>query len=623
MRSASSAVPMNCQKRLIPAVPWRLAAIVAALAGAFLFVGVASSQTTVDHPYQIEINITNNAADDYVGPAPISINADNLADAGYIDPDGKNTLFIDSSNSPVSGAAQDLDSDGANWWWPVNISDGSVGQIKLLAGGPDEDHQLLLGGGADRIVVPDSSTLDVSNQTTTLSVMANLDEAPASGEELYYVLKRGNYGLGLVGAAATTTLKGIVWKSGRIVGRWYGPSGTVSSTGFTLTGCTAPHLCLTVDSTAAYLSSSSGGSDEVVVDLNLPSAVTNGSIESLRVHIKNKGASPCTNAVKVGFKLGTDESLANGYCTGANSWSSSILIATTAPDGGPWTKQKMEDVQAIIKATYSGYDIRWLGIEVYYYPAATVSYVLPAGVTGLHTAQLTYDRSNLKLYWDRTQVATTPLTGNLNTTNEPLVIMEGSKGSVTETKVERGVSTVLDFDYEPSSLSQTQAGSSDNSWLWKSSVDDATSNNNDGTWHVTADTSNLGIAVGALQIAPDTPPAAVEIEKSDIVGDRDVKVFQKREPTISSPISDQWWGFIENLGMPLEAAGLLVVMTSSIFITGRLYKVWPSMAVSVGVAGVLYLLGAMLGFYAWYVVAFGLMFAVLGTLGMHQYMGRS
>ena len=616
---------MNCQKRLIPAVPWRLAAIVAALAGAFLFVGVAFSQTTADHPYQIEIHITNNAADDYVGPAPISINADNLADAGYIDPDGKNTLFSDSSNSPVSGAAQDLDSDGANWWWPVNISDGSVGQIKLLAGGPDEDHQLLLGGGADRIVVPDSSTLDVSNQTATLSVMANLDEAPASGEELYYVLKRGNYGLGLVGAAATTTLKGIVWKSTRSNSNNAAvPNATASTTGFSLTGCSTVHACLSSSSPYSYISSSSGGADAALLDLNMPAAIANGVIHQLRIAIDTQGPiiGACSS-VKVGLKLGTNETLGGAYCAGSNGWGTGGLTRNTPPGGGYWTKNKLQDVQGVVKATSSGYKIKYLRLVVYYYPAATVSYVLPAGVTGLHTAQLTYDRSNLKLYWDRTQVATTPLTGNLNTTNEPLVIMEGSKGSVTETKVERGVSTVLDFDYEPSSLSQTQAGSSDNSWLWKSSVDDATSNNNDGTWHVTADTSNLGIAVGALLIAPDTPPPAVEIEKSDIVGDRDVKVFQKREPTISTPISDQWWGFIANLGMPLEAAGLLVVMTSSIFITGRLYKVWPSMAVSVGVAGVLYLLGAMLGFYAWYVVAFGLMFAVLGTLGMHQYMGRS
>ncbi len=597
------------------------AAWVAILAGGVFAAGAASA-----HPYEVQIEITNNnTSTAFIGPIPIPINALNLVDDNYVESDAVNTLFTDSGNNPVAGAGQDIGSNEVSWWWPVNIPAGTVGQVKLFAGGPSEDHSVLFGGGTDRVEIPDDATLDIAT-ALTVSTTATFTVTPTTTAGVYYVLKLGSYGLGM---RSTDELFGVVWSDTNLAAEAI-PDATDSDTGFILMGCTTAHLCIddpssTPDDDTTRLRIVAGTATAVFDVATPPVVDADDYIETVRVQyrISGTGAS-CT--VTVGIRLAAVDSLAPAQsCRAAYT---DYTVNISRPGGGDWALADLADMQLYIRAVQSGIGpkITSAYIEVLFAQSRWISHS-PGPVTSTQaTTALTFDGTTLALHIDGTLVTSRALGWTLNATSEVVTIMEGAEGLASGTMIGDTSTTtpswVLDMKFEPPHLTETQEGDAGNSWAWRSAVSDSSVASNAGVWHVTSDLSMLGILVGGLMVEPATPPAPVTLDEIDIIGAQDISVFLTSNATTTTNISALWWGFMGDLGMPVQAAGLLIVMVTAILISGLLYRAWPSMPINVALIGTIYLIGAMMGFYAWYVLAFGMMFSVLGTLGMQQWMNR-
>ena len=70
----------------------------------------------------------------------------------------------------------------------------------------------------------------------------------------------------------------------------------------------------------------------------------------------------------------------------------------------------------------------------------------------------------------------------------------------------------LDLQFEPDQITETQAGSSSNSWTWQGTVDDQSSSNRDGTYTLVRDTTDITVTAGPLRVR-DAYSAAAGAER--------------------------------------------------------------------------------------------------------------
>jgi hypothetical protein len=260
--------------------------------------------------------------------------------------------------------------------------------------------------------------------------------------------------------------------------------------------------------------------------------------------------------------------------------------------------------------------------------------------TGL-TANVEYDlkmtyvaSTSLDLYLDGALVATTTLTGSIDTNANPLTIGGDADadnawfaGGITDVRIgDTSTSSPtwkLDMDFEPLEIYQTQPGTFANSWLFTGTVADDSASSNDGVYYITRDLSDLTVTVGGLTLDASSPPDPVVQDPPDMIGDTPIDIFLTPQPTVTGPGSslfvDPITDAAENSGMP-ETAWFILFSTLIVApVTARGFKLFPSWAGAAALAGIIYaIIFFTFGQTVWFLAFTGVWFA--SVIAIHQYM---
>lgn len=180
------------------------------------------------------------------------------------------------------------------------------------------------------------------------------------------------------------------------------------------------------------------------------------------------------------------------------------LVAGYEPAGEIWLLRK-EDAYGLYM------DGATVGAAIW--PGPVTAEVTGGGFPGDWRIRATYDGANLILYVNEFPWATTATTITIDTNANALVIGDGFNGTLDDVKVgHTSVATptyVLNLDFEPQDMEETQVGSVANSWTYTGTVEDlSTGTDQDGTYSLTRDMTDITVYTLGLQVK--TVPAGGE-----------------------------------------------------------------------------------------------------------------
>ena len=188
------------------------------------------------------------------------------------------------------------------------------------------------------------------------------------------------------------------------------------------------------------------------------------------------------------------------------------------PGGGSWTPTDLDSVQLVVEVDENNDT----GLESFYYGAIVVTYgttttteasttteqggtLLVAGTQ--YRASATFDNdlgsNQLRLYVndsDNTAEANATETDNIDTNANNVIIGTVVAGRIAEAGVANvaaeeptGAQFVVQYEYEPDEVAETQQGDSGNSWTWLGTVEDISTggSDHDGAYSLTRDMSNI------------------------------------------------------------------------------------------------------------------------------------
>ena len=171
--------------RLPAAVRRSVAAALALGAAAIVAVSIAGAQTAHDpaaYTYALAVDIDNTSSTPWMGPIPVAMNTGALLSGGYVSSTGADILFTDSSHNRTGGIAQDMNTSAtSSWLWFADVPANTNGSVRAFMDGPPAQALFPLGGGSDRIEVPDDDSLDITDHLT-LQAAVYLHAIPSQGQ---------------------------------------------------------------------------------------------------------------------------------------------------------------------------------------------------------------------------------------------------------------------------------------------------------------------------------------------------------------------------------------------------------------------------------------------------------
>ena len=604
----------------------RALVLLTALAGA-LGLGVVLAQAPSDYDGVVDITIRNNRTDTAIhGPVPVTIHADNLVDGGYAGSDGSDILFTSSSNAPTGGIAPDMDNNDTTWWWYADANAGASTGVRMFTGGPDADHMFPAGVGAT-IEVDDDSDFDFTT-SMDLSVEFNAAELPETTVPL--ISKPGAYMLGIDEDGVTGRIG-----SGQTSSTILRPNGAGDLTELTReSNCSANWRCVdeaSADGYDVYTTVSTGKKDSYTLadpTLDFWTAITS-------VQVRARAKDSKYGRIRAGLRLNGAMAMISAWTHLPSSYST-YTWTIGRPAGGSWRLADLKDLQVVVDLMVSSgtgwrayCDQVWVVVN-YRTPNITVSGgTVEAGKN--HTARLALASGTLSLDLDGSQVDTESVTGSILTTGTDLYLGGGVadpatwfRGAIDDVEVGTSATdTKLDLTFESDTITAGSDGTSSNNWVWTGTIDDQTTNDNDATYKITFDTTDVEVDVGPLLLTPNVLPGQVAGESPDLVGDVPLSVFLTTGPApapsagrtfLIGPLADA----AEGSGMPAEAWWILVgtmLLGPATALGVRHLQSYTIMAIA-GVLGV-FVISMIANLGAWW-VAFSALWKV-GMIGIYQY----
>ena len=476
----------------------------------------ASNHTLDDYTYVMTLGINNQSGGALANtPIAVQMQPDNLT-PNFLQADAEDWRPADQAGTALNGVAQGMTSGNETWWVTIPAQgSGAVAAYDFHMGNSTatRDQSFYLDGTTDTVTATDHADLDIADDLGIL-VDFNLLTWPVS--DTYLLRKQAAYELGVrtsggnetIFAAVVSTVSASVTLLPNASGdfeNWPAESGCASGSHWD---------CL--QSNDGYTSRINGNDDST---LNVQDAVNVAdfgptSVTITEVDIVCDGG-PSGAGTFVGVRLsGTTGTLQRADtpvdCSGVGNFA--------RPGGGSWTPTDLDSVQLVVEVDENSDTVT----EAFYYGAIVVTYdttttteasttteqggtLLVAGTQ--YRASATFDNdlgsNQLRLYVndsDNTAEANATETDNIDTNANNVIIGTAVAGRIAEAGVANvaaeeptGAQFVVQYEYEPDEVAETQQGDSGNSWTWLGTVEDISTggSDHDGAYSLTRDMSNI------------------------------------------------------------------------------------------------------------------------------------
>ena len=603
-------------------------ALAAGVLAACLVAAVASIVTAEgpnDFSFITDVSVTNNSTTtDWFGPMPVDMNSTNLVNGGFLDATGTEALFTNSANTKVAGVNQDISMATSTWWWFTDVKAEQTGTVRVFTLGTTSSHSFPFGGLNDRIEVQDHPSLDIVDDLTVEATLT-LAELPNVASTTYVVNKAGAYQLGVssstelfaaVGGGASTTVNILA-------------TSTATST-FSQNGCATNHLC--IDDPV-------GAPDDMQSDLLTNSATYVADTYEL------EDTPPAAFITSVGITWRSHESSGDGRVTAClvlssvescapeqavtTSWVTYHDDNIARPGGGSWTAGDVAGLQLRMKMHNNGaVNVRLTQAYVRLVSKTAEVQVThsPPLVVGTEYAlrMVYYDPGLLELYVDGVLEASTSSDGLIASTSTAVDIGRGITGGLDDVRIGHTSTTsptfVLHQQYEPHQLTQTQHGDPSNGWEWQGTSTDALGASNNGTYHLTADPTQLTIAVQGLTVPAGAPLGSATQTPIGLLPAPSLAIFTSPQATISSPFLDPIRDASVGGALPATAWWLLLSTIFGAVVTGRTFKAWPSFGLNAILAGLIYFIVALISGVNFMTIVFLYGVWAFGAILISQYL---
>ena len=515
---------------------------VAPLVGAVILalsvvIALASSHSLADYDYVVDVYVSNASGSDLTNvPVAITIQANNLVANAFIQADAEDLRPVNTSESALPTVAQEMASNSVTWWLDVDsVADGSVGTFQFYMGNTTatRDQMFRVDGTTDTVTAADHADLDILDDLT-LTTTFNAIAWPNS--DTYLVNKSGAYGIGLRISGGDETAFAIIHTTA--VDQTREPNATVTD-GIGQSGCAdgSIHECLaSSDADTSYVWTSGGGSTAIVATDDLGS-ISDATINSVTLRHRSRsdgtvGTHSVTPSICYNACAQVTAGVENSTTT---SYADYDQVFAQRPGGGSWGAGDFDDLQIRLELNDTGGGgqqtrTTYTAIIINYTPYYSVSTTTDDASVNLvagadYTLALTYDNdlgsNQLKLAINGTNKANATSTGNIVSNTSTLVAGSSFNGYLDATRVGTislaSPTWVLQWDYEPDELTETQQGNSGNSWTWlgTNGVEDVSSggSDHDGSYSLTRDmtgvtryTSGVDLTVTSVVSAVPTPP---------------------------------------------------------------------------------------------------------------------
>jgi len=494
----------------------RRLALITALLACLCLLGVVEGALS-DYAYQISVTITNESGaaltNDLVA---VPMNADNLVTAGFLQADGDDIQGSTSSGTELEAITQGMTSDNVTWWLEVDsLADNASAQYYYHVGDPDSgaiDQYLVLDSG-DSVEVAYNYSLSITDE---LTVEATVDVASAPSSAEYLIYKPNSYALE-VGATnwqatlpsaqdvqngenAVRALHGVNWESQTFTttaaytitgvnfkAKRTGTPGTITAsvratsaglpTGADLASCTWDGDDMTTATAGAWYG----------CEFATTTALSNATVYALVIRAT---AGDGSNSIDWRYYSGA------GYANGQRAYSSN--------SGSSWTADATDD--------YSFHTF----IEY------TATHAHTGELATWTTVKMTYASSTLKLYTGGTERASTAVgsytawQGQLPV--EQTAVAHYRRARIADTDIS-SPTWVLDLQYEPNQVEETDKGDAGDSWGWEGTIADQSASSNDATYSITRDMSDISVQVGALELKTLATDIQATPAPAGVIGD--------------------------------------------------------------------------------------------------------
>ena len=616
----------------LPAAVRRSVAVGLALgAAAVVAVSIAGAQTAHDpaaYTYALAVDIDNTSSTPWTGPIPVAMNTGALLGGGYVSSTGADILFTDSSHNRTGGIAQDMDASAtSSWLWFAAVPANTKGSVRAFMDGPPAQDLFPLGGGSDRIEVPDADSLDVTDHLT-LQAAAYLHAIPSQGQATI-AGKAGAYRLGVRNG---DEVFGTVYQCCTTLTLYPNGAGDFENIGFSA-GCSAGShwqcLTATANTSTAYVynfwTNANPNADSYALDnpsLPLPAGA---EIASFTVYHRSwRGV--LAKFARPFLRLGGVQANGATVTTTAVKTLYSSDFTSSRPGGGEWSHSDLTDLQAGI--TLSRVNTGELYVVVAYSTVMAQVSHSPVSDGRVYELKLTRDDPALTLYVDGVAVATASAAGNIATNSAPLVIGEGVTGGVGKVRVcHTSISSptcVLDLRFEGADIESTQHGSADNGWQWRGAVQNRAYSNNDGAYYITTqDPGMVAVTVNALRVRPQALPPLPQHPAAAVAPGPHLEVFATPQPSgiVSSPFIDPVRDLVNRGALPAHAFWMILSTIVASVVSGKVLRsalgsmLWAAVAGGLVYFAMAYVLGIPLAFVALVALAY---FGALGLVKFAQ-----
>ena len=613
----------------LPAAVRRSVAVGLALgAAAVVAVSIAGAQTAHDpaaYTYALAVDIDNTSSTPWMGPVPVAMNTGALLSGGYVSSTGADILFTDSSHNRTGGIAQDMDASAtSSWLWFADVPANTNGSVWAFMDGPPAQALFPLGGGLDRIEVPDDDSLDVTDHLT-LQAAAYLHAIPSQGQATI-VGKTGAYRLGVRNG---DEVFGAVYQRSSVT-LYPNGSGDFENIGNSV-GCSAGShwqcFTATANTSTAYVRDGLGAATADSYALDNPSLPAGAEIVSVTVyHRSDIVVGYTTHSARPLLRLGGVQ--ADGVTvtpTTAQTLYSSDLTSSR-PGGGEWSPSDLASLQAGITLFHSTASELYVVVS-YFTAVAQVSHS-PVSAGRVYDLRLTRDDPALTLYVDGAAMASASAAGTISTSSAPLVIGEGVTGGVGKVRVcHTSISSptcVLDLRFEGADIEPTQHGSAGNGWQWRGVVQNQAYSDNDGTYHITTqDPGMVAVTVNALRVRPQALPPLPQQPAAAVAPGPPLEVFTTPQPSgiVSSPFIDPVRELVNRGALPAHAFWMILSTIVAAVVSGKVLSsalgsmLWAAVAGGLVYFALAYVLGIPLAFVALVALAY---FGALGLVKFAQ-----
>ena len=225
--------------------------------------------------------------------------------------------------------------------------------------------------------------------------------------------------------------------------------------------------------------------------------------------------------------------------------------------------------------------------------------------------KLTFSNPDLRLYVNGALESATTTASTLATSADAVIIGKGIIGGITDVDIGHtdldSPSWALQMGFDPALIGETQAGNAGNGWEWRGTVQDLSEEQNDGTYYLTADITDLTVQTSGLIVVADLATTTDRTIASRVPTlPLAVLTEVQKDNLIASPFLDPIRGLVNQGTLPRHAFWLILTTVIASGASARAYRMFPSLMAAAVAGGLVYFCSALI---------FGIELAVVALLG--------